>query len=126
MRPNGVIPAFVHRALSGQPIEIQGPGSQFRQFTHVADIANAFALAIEAESHAAAYNIVGAERISIRELAGLVVRRIPADLVTVEPRENDVPPSVISSRRAETDLGWHAQVSFSRGLRELIDIYVND
>jgi len=126
MRSNAVIPAFVHRALSGKPIEIQGEGSQFRQFTHVADIANAFALAIETKSSAAVYNIAGPERISIRDLAETVARRIPANLVTVAPRANDVPPSIISSSRAKKDLGWHARVPFNRGLEELIEIYAKD
>jgi UDP-glucose 4-epimerase len=126
MRRNGVIPAFVDRALAGQPIEIQGNGFQFRQFTHVADIANAFALAIEAKSLAAVYNIAVPERISIRELAEMVARRIPADLVRVTSRANDAPFAIISSRRAEAELGWRPQVLLSRGLEQLIDLYTKD
>jgi nucleoside-diphosphate-sugar epimerase len=126
MRPTGVIPAFVHQALSAQPMEVQGDGSQFRQFIHAADIANAFALAIEAESPAGIYNIVGSERVSIRDLAEMVSRHIPAELVTVASRANDAPVAVISSKRAETDLAWQPQVPFSRGLEELIDLYVKD
>jgi len=126
MRPNGVIPAFVNRALSGRAIEIHGNGAQFRQFTHVADIAKAFPLAIEAKTPGAVYNIVGPERTSIRDLAEMVVRRIPTDLVTVESRSNDAPVAVISSERAKTDLAWDAVVPLNRGLAEFIDFYAKD
>jgi len=114
----------VHRALSGQPIEIQGKGSQQRQFTHVADIAGAFVLATEAKSPGPVFNIAGPERICIRDLAKMVVRRIPAELVTIPSRANDAPFAIVSSQRAETELGWHPRVPFSRGLAELMDSYV--
>src|SRR2546430_16466054 len=105
MRSNGVIPSFLLRALQGQPIELHGTGSQRRQFTHVTDIANAFALAVAATSPAGVYNVAAPERTSIRDLAEMVTRRIPAEVVTVEPRANDVPPAAVSSKRAAQDLG---------------------
>ena len=125
-RPNGVIPSFVLRALSGQRIEVQGTGSQSRQFTHVTDVVNAFALALEASSPAGVYNIAGPDRTSIRDLAEMISHRIPADVVTVVSRPNDVPPGAISSKRAERDLGWRPRVPFARGLEELVDLYVKD
>jgi len=124
MRANGVIPSFVLRALSGNSIEVQGTGSQFRQFTHVTDIANAFALAAHASSPAGVYNVAAPERISIRDLAKMVARRIPANVMTVPPRASDVMPAAISSARAEEDLGWRPVVPFVHGLEKLIDTYV--
>src|SRR3989441_12319582 len=127
MRPTGVIPSFVIRALSGQPIEVQGTGSQFRQFTHVTDVAPAFVGAVEAPPPAGVYNIAAPERTSIRELAEMVTRRTPARAVLVRrPRANDAPPGAISSKRAETNLGWRPKVPFARGLAELIDTYVEN
>ena len=126
MRPNGVIPSFVLRAMSGQPIEVHGTGSQSRQFTHVTDVASAFVQSLEATHPAGVYNITSPKRTSIRDLAGMITQRIPVDIVVVEPRANDVPPAAISSERAEADLGWSARIPFTRGLEELIDLYVND
>src|SRR2546425_10199148 len=126
MSRNGVIPWCVLRARSGQPIEVKGTGSQPRQFTHVTDVVNAFALAVEAISPAGVYNIAGPDRTSIRDLAMMISHRIPADVVTVVSRANDVPPGAISSKLAERDLGWRARVPFARGLEELIDLYVKD
>ena len=126
MRPTGVIPSFVIQALSGQPIEVQGTGSQFRQFTHVTDVANAFVVAVEATSPAGVYNIAAPERTSIRALAEMVTHRIPAGAMLVRSRAHDAPSAAISSKLAETNLGWRPKVPFARGLEELIDTYVEN
>lgn len=42
MRPNSVFSIFIERALKHQDLVINGPGDQFRQFTHVSDTAEAF------------------------------------------------------------------------------------
>ncbi len=124
MRENAVIPAFILRALRNQPIEIHGTGGQFRQFTHVDDISRAFRLALDAQDPGKIYNIVNPERITIRGLAELVVKRIPTQVVFKDPRPGDVPPAVVDSRRAEKDLGWHPKVPFKQGLEEFIDGYL--
>ena len=41
MRPNSVFEIFIDKARKGEPITIQGDGSQGRQFTHARDIARA-------------------------------------------------------------------------------------
>ena len=45
MRPNSVFEIFIEKARKGEPITIQGDGSQGRQFTHARDIARAFVAA---------------------------------------------------------------------------------
>jgi len=70
-----VLPRFVAAALADEPLEIRGDGSQTRCFCDVRDVARG--LMDLAGSPAAAGRVfnIGAERpISIRELAGTVVR----------------------------------------------------
>ncbi len=121
MRPNSVFSLFIQRALNGEPITIQGTGAQTRQFTHVRDIARAFRLALESPLHADVFNIVAHEDISIRQLAEMVVARIPALIVYKEARAGDVPPSRVSSEKAKRMLGWQPQVTFTDGLNELME-----
>src|SRR5207249_11324604 len=61
MRQNAVIPSFVRTAIKGGPLTIRGDGEQFRQFTHVSDIAKAFELALAKGNPGPAYNIVASE-----------------------------------------------------------------
>jgi UDP-glucose 4-epimerase len=121
MRPNSVFRIFIDRARRGDPITIQGDGSQSRQFTHASDIARAFVLACRSELHGMAINVVSPEMISIRRLAESVVARYPTELAFGDPRPGDIAPAQVSSQRAEDLLGWKAQISFDEGLGDLLE-----
>jgi len=120
LRPNSVFRIFIDRARKGEPITIQGDGSQGRQFTHASDIANAFFLAAQSEVSGVAMNIVAPDTVSVRELAERVVGRFPTELTFGEPRPGDVPPARVSPARAKELLGWQAAMPFDQGLDELI------
>lgn len=121
LRPNSVFRIFIDRARSGEPILIQGDGSQARQFTHTADIARAFSLACRSNLRGMALNVVAPDPISIKQLAELVVERFPTEVVFGPARAGDVPPALVSSQRIGSLLGWRAEVPFEHGLSELMD-----
>ena len=121
LRPNSVFRIFIDRARRGEPITIQGDGSQGRQFTHAADIAQAFVLACRSETHGLALNTIARDTVSIRELAERVVERFPTELTFGEPRPGDVPPALVSPDRIADKLGWTAETPFAEGLAELLD-----
>ncbi len=121
LRPNSVFRIFIDRARAGDPLVIQGDGSQGRQFTHVADIARAFSLACRSESRGMALNVVAPEMVSIKMLAELVVARYPTDLTFGDPRPGDIAPAAVSADKAAEVLQWKAEVPFTAGLTELMD-----
>lgn len=123
LRSNSVFRIFLDKARRGEPITIQGDGSQGRQFTHASDIALAFALAVSSDLHGRALNVVAADTISIKELAEAVVARFPTELTFGPSRPGDVPPALVSSAAAADLLNWTAQVPFERGLSELMDAH---
>jgi len=68
-----VVPRFVQRALTGDPILVYGDGSQRRSFTWVGDVVNAMiALSERSEACGEVFNIGHTKDISIYELATLV------------------------------------------------------
>ena len=121
LRPNSVFRIFIDRARAGEPITIQGDGSQGRQFTYAADIAWAFELACRSDVHGIAVNIVAPEMISIKELAEIVVDRFPTELTFGEARPGDVPSALVSPALAEKILGWHAATPFTAGVEHLLE-----
>lgn len=121
MRPNSVFEIFIRKAMAGEPLTIQGDGSQGRQFTHASDIARAFSFAARSDASGMALNIVSRDVVTIRELAEKVVARFPTDLEFGEPRPGDVPTSYVSPDRAEEALGWKAEVDFTDGMNELFE-----
>jgi len=120
LRPNSVFRIFLDKARQGEPITIQGDGTQGRQFTHASDIAGAFLLAAESTVSGIALNVVAPETTSIKELAEAIVGRFPTELTFGEPRPGDVSPALVSAERAKSTLGWTATVPFNEGLDELI------
>jgi UDP-glucose 4-epimerase len=119
MRTNSVFEIFIRRAMKGEPLTIQGDGSQGRQFTHASDIGRAFAMATRADAQGMPLNIVSPHLVTIKQLAEQVVERYPTELTFGEPRPGDVPPSYVSAARAEDVLGWKAEVAFEDGMEEL-------
>lgn len=121
LRPNSVFRIFIDRAKRGEPITIQGDGTQGRQFTHASDIARAFAIACGSDARGVALNTVAPEMVSIKELAERVVDRYPTELTFGDPRPGDVPPARVSPERIGAVLGWKAEMPFDQGLTELMD-----
>lgn len=121
MRSNSVFEIFIRRAIAGEPLTIQGDGTQGRQFTHAKDIGRAFAMASKSDLQGMSLNIVSADVVTIKQLAEQVVERFPTELTFGEPRPGDVPPSYVSPALAEEALGWTAEVPFEDGMRELFE-----
>jgi UDP-glucose 4-epimerase len=120
MRPNAVFEIFIDRARKGEPITIQGDGSQGRQFTHARDIARAFVAAANSDVRGIPLNVVASEMISIKQLAEVVTHRYPTEVTYGQPRPGDVTPSYVSAARIAQVLGWEAEVTFEEGMAELL------
>lgn len=126
LRPNSVFRIFIDKARAGEPLTIQGDGSQGRQFTHAHDIARAFEIAARSDVKGQAFNIVAPDVTSIKELADSVASRFPTEVTYGEPRPGDVPPALVSAESARIHLGWEAEVSFSEGLEDLIESVIEE
>src|SRR5437588_440303 len=57
MRDSLVIPRFVRMALAGEPLTIQGDGSQYRNYVYVEDLADAHVLALQAAAANEVFNL---------------------------------------------------------------------
>ena len=121
MRPNSVFSIFIRKALAGEPITIQGSGSQGRQFTHARDIGRGFEAALTKGPTGGVYNIVGDRMVSIRELAELVTKIAPTKLTYGDARPGDVPSALVSNALAKQELGWAPTEDFEDGLRQLVE-----
>ena len=115
-----VIPSFIKRALEGNPPIIFGDGEQTRDFTFVKDAVEASILAVESDARGL-FNIAQGERITINELARLVISIVGKNMEPVhqEPRPGDIRHSLadISLARA---FGYEPRCSLKEGLRETI------
>jgi UDP-glucose 4-epimerase len=124
MRTDLVVAAFLLRALRGEPLRIDGDGSQERRFVYVRDLAAAHLLALNGIAENRTYNLESDEAISIRTLAE-TVRDLVGDVeVTFGPtRPGDYRARVVRSDRAREELGWQPEHTFADGLRKTLAWY---
>jgi UDP-glucose 4-epimerase len=117
-----VIPLFIEALIRDQRPCVHGDGLQSRAFTYIDDAiaANLAAAAAPAASCAGrAYNIAGAESVTLLDLLASLGRTtgITPEPIFVEPRAGDVRASAADISAARLDLGFRPTVSFEEGLR---------
>lgn len=84
---------FLRDAMAGQPIVIQGDGTPYRSYLHAADMAGWLWAILLQGAPGTAYNVGGAEAVSIAELAHRVVRIVgsKASVTTMKAPSPDAP-----------------------------------
>ena len=120
---SGALRSFTVRVLSGQPPVLYEDGEQLRDYVSVHDVVRANLLVFEdSRADYRVFNVGGDRRISVRELAGLVIAAAGARLGPEIPglyRVGDTRHifSDISRLRA---LGWAPQVPQAAIVREYV------
>ena len=122
-RAAAVVPAFVKKALAGEPLTIAGDGSQARRFVYVEDLADGVVRGTLSNlAGNRVYNLVGDESVTIREIATIVRDLVgDVDILHVEKRAGDFSGTEVSGARAEVELGWTATTRFEEGVRRYVE-----
>jgi len=122
MREELVIPIFIRTALKGEPIVIQGDGSQYRNYVYIDDLARAHLLALNEKAENQVYNLEGARRISIAEIASTInlVLGGGIQIKYVSPRPGDYSGKEVSARKIQEELGWVPRIDFKEGMTRTI------
>jgi UDP-glucose 4-epimerase len=121
-REAAVIPAFVNKALAGEPLTLAGDGMQSRKFVYVEDLADGVARGLDDVAVNRVYNLASDETVTIKQIAE-TVRDLMGDVeITYTPaRPGDFGGKIVSSERARRELGWTAATPFGEGVRGYID-----
>jgi UDP-glucose 4-epimerase len=123
MREELLIPIFIKRALSGQPLTISGRGEQYRNFVYVRDMADAHVLAMKENAANQTYNLEGTRKVTVLEVAEGIKKALGDDvkLEFVPARPGDFGGKEVTANKARHELGWYPTVSFEEGLRQTVD-----
>ncbi len=120
MRPHAVIPFFITKALKKERIILHGGGNQQRQFTYIDDINNAFYEAFKSKLTNHAINIVTDETVTIKEIAQIIKKTIPVQIMIGDSREGDATSAFVSSAKAKKILKWKAVATIQTELSRMI------
>jgi UDP-glucose 4-epimerase len=126
-----VIPRFVNRALSKEPLAIYGNGKQTRDFTYIDDVINMTLLAaVEPKAKCQAINIGTGRTISINELARLILKTLGSkDLLKPKyidyddnrPRSIEASNRCADVTRAKHFLQYEPKVSLQSGIAKYVE-----
>jgi len=126
-----VIPRFVNRALSNEPLVIYGDGKQSRDFTYVDDVINMTLLsAVEPKARCQAINIGTGRTTSINELARLTLKALGSknrlkptyvDYDDNRPRSIEALNRCADVTRAKQFLQYEPKVSLQSGIAKYVD-----
>ncbi len=123
-RDGAVVPIFVKKAFSGQPLTIAGDGSQFRKFVYVEDLAEGNVLALKPAAANRIYNLDGIEKVSIKMIAETIQKFVGnVTIEYIQARPGDFAGKEISSERARLELNWEPRTSFEEGVGRYIAWY---
>ncbi len=115
-----VIPTFIEKALSGEPLPIYGDGSQTRSFCYIDDLVEGlFRLSVREGLAGTVVNLGNPEEVSILELAKRVIElsKSSSKVEFLPPRDDDPPRRCPDISRAKKLLGWFPQISLEEGLK---------
>jgi UDP-glucose 4-epimerase len=114
-----VIPSFVTAALRGEPLRIQGDGTQTRDFTYVGTVCRIVVDAVVRRVVATTpVNLAFGTRTSVGDLAQRIARRVdrPVEIRHEPARPGDVPASQADNNRLRALFPWAQPTGLDTGL----------
>ena len=122
-RGQGVVNAFLHRALIDTPIDLWGDGTIIRDFLHVDDVISAMLRVVSYEGDERIFNIGSGRGISIATLIGDIEMMLDREVqINRHPeRRVDVPHSQLDITRANRELGWRPRIGWNEALASARD-----
>jgi UDP-glucose 4-epimerase len=116
-----VIPLFISRIFHDEGPIIFGDGSQTRDFTFIGDVVNANIFAMKSKANGV-FNIAGGKRISINELALLIMKLIgrKLDIIYKDSRPGDIMHSLADISKAQEKISYEVSFDLTKGLQETL------
>ncbi|HVI52711.1 MAG TPA: NAD-dependent epimerase/dehydratase family protein [Candidatus Sulfotelmatobacter sp.] len=121
-----VIPRFIRQGLTGEPLILNGDGSQSRDFPYIGDVAEAVLRAADAASGCQVVNVATGHAHSIRTLAESVIRltggRSVLEFRPVPPERKafEVETCLGSTAKLEALTGFRPSVPLELGLERTV------
>ena len=120
----GLIPIFINKFFTGEPIMIFGDGSHKRDYLFITDLANAFLKVLEYQGDEHLFNIGYGEYYSINDIVHLIEDRLNEKFRCVsytKSRFCDVNSSYVDVSNTQQLLDWYPGISVEKGLEMTID-----
>ena len=123
LRGQGAIAAFLHRALTGEVIEIWGTGEVIRDYIYIGDLTAALSASAIYDGPHGLFNIGGGSGLSLNDIISKIepLFDTPLQVERKPGRPLDVPASILDISRALEHLGWRPETRIETGLSQTLD-----
>ncbi|MGH2822507.1 MAG: dTDP-glucose 4,6-dehydratase [Thermoleophilaceae bacterium] len=124
--PEKLVPLMILNALHGDPLPVYGDGLQVRNWLYVDDFCRGIHSVLLRGRAGEVYNVGGPDETENIEVVRRIVELTGADpdlIRHVRDRPGHDRRYSLASDKLRSELGWHAEVRFERGLRETVDWY---
>ncbi|MBT4529723.1 MAG: NAD-dependent epimerase/dehydratase family protein [Phycisphaerae bacterium] len=125
-----VIPAIIRRYVEAQDAGLEsvsnwGTGSPTREFLHVADAAEAIAIAAEKDIECVPINLGTGIETSIADLTDLIATSVgyEGEVAWDTSKPDGQPKRYLDVSRAKELLGFEAKISLEEGIKETVEWY---
>jgi len=120
-----VVPRFFRALVTGDPIEIEGDGTQTRDFVHVEDVVEATTLAARSgrETFARSFNVGSGQRVGVLDILDQLERITGAtrsEVTHLPPRVGDVHDTHADLTNSRTALGYEPRYDLPTGLEATV------
>lgn len=112
-----VFGVFLAQKLHGKPFTVVGDGSQTRDFTFVADVAEAFYSAAMSDLSNEFMNVGSSGRYSVNHL----VRLLGGPYITIPKRPGEPDCTFADIGKIQKLLGWKPKISFEEGVKRVLN-----
>ncbi|MBN1168118.1 MAG: NAD(P)-dependent oxidoreductase [Methanospirillaceae archaeon] len=120
--PSRLVPSVINSLLKDKPAQCTS-GKQFRDFLHVADVADAFAALLDSDVRGVV-NIASGNPVSVAELvmqiANILGKESSVQMGAIAPRYTDPPFIVADKTRLQNEVKWTPKYSLHEGLMNTI------
>ncbi|MBI1761606.1 MAG: GDP-mannose 4,6-dehydratase [Acidobacteria bacterium] len=131
MNLSRIIPGTILSVLRGEAPLIRSDGTPLREFVYVDDVARGYlALAEQIETaRGEAFNFGAGEPVQMLALVNRIIAlagqegRLTPNVLLKQKIEREIDAQYLSAEKAETRLGWRAEIALDEGLLRTLDWY---
>ena len=120
----GVIKLFLEQIRDKLPPNVNGDGTQFRDFVHVSDVVKANILSMDSNVTNGFFNVGTNSSITVLDLAKLVIEHAGLNIKPVfrSALKGDVHKSLCNNQLIREEIGWTPTIKLEDWLKEIITL----
>jgi dTDP-glucose 4,6-dehydratase len=124
-----IIPRVIFCALTGEKLQLHGGGHSVRSFIYGEDVAAGTLLAAQAGKPGEVFHLSTSLNISIADLVRMICRKMNVEfdslVEVVGERAGKDAAYLLSSAKAQRDLGWKDMVTLEEGVNRTVDWFTS-